>query len=449
MPAGSVHFSSRAPIGHVVISAEPLATNQGFKSVVPAAGVLKDYIYYYLLASREFARERATGTTFLELSGKAFGLLPIPVPPTAMQRRIVAKIEELFSELDKGVESLKTARAQMKTYRQALLKHAFEGKLTADWREKNKDKLETPKQLLARVKRDREGHYQRQLDDWRATVEAWQDSGKLGKKPVKPRMSITMAELPNDANSGLPSLPHGWCWIRLGDVSEVSGGLTKNQKRLHFPRKMKYLRVANVYADEIKCDEVREIGVTDAEAIANELQQGDLLVVEGNGSISQIGRVAMWNGQLPHCGHQNHLIRVRVLKSFVPRFFLQFLLSPIGRELIVAEANSTSGLHTLSISKVSNLVVPIASLIETAAVISKLDELLSSFDKAMEDIDAVLGESEGLRQSILKKAFSGQLVPQDPNDEPASILLERIGAERAAQPQNKTRKRKRPKAATT
>ena len=94
------------------------------------------------------------------------------------QRRIVAKIEELFSELDKGVESLKTARRQLEVYRQSVLKHAFEGKLTAQWREENKDKLEKPEQLLARVKSERVVHYERQLQKWRTAIEEWEDSAE-------------------------------------------------------------------------------------------------------------------------------------------------------------------------------------------------------------------------------------------------------------------------------
>ena len=191
MPAGSVHFSTRAPIGYVVISSEPLATNQGFKSLVPASGIFNEYVYYYLMASRDYARKRASGTTFLELSGRAFGDLPIPLAPIAEQRRIAAKIEELFSELDKGVESLKTARAQLNVYRQAVLKHAFEGKLTDQWREENKDKLETPGQLLARIKQEREARYRQQLQEWKAAVKEWEDSGKSGKRPVRICHEIT------------------------------------------------------------------------------------------------------------------------------------------------------------------------------------------------------------------------------------------------------------------
>lgn len=136
---------------------------------------------------------------------------------------------------------------------------------------------------------------------------------------------------------------------------------------------------------------------------------------------------------LAECGHQNHLIRARFLTKSDPRFFLWFMLSPLGRDLIIKKANSTSGLHTLSISKVSNLIVPVLTLKEEAVVLSEIEAKLSIVDKLMEEINAQLIYAASLRQSILKKAFSGQLVPQDPNDEPASQLLERIRAEKVAQ----------------
>ena len=370
------------------------------------------------------------------------------LPPFSLvrQRRIVAKIEKLFSELDKGVENLKTARAKLNVYRQAVLKHAFEGKLTAQWREENKDKLETPEQLLARIKQEREARYEQQLQEWKTVVKKWEDSGKFGKRPQRPKKWPEATSLPHDVTAKLPPLPEGWLWARLGDISEVSGGLTKNQKRNSLPRRMKYLRVANVYADKILTDDIYEIGVTDSEAKAVALNVGDMLIVEGNGSVEQIGRVAVWDGQLHVCGHQNHLIRARLSKNFPPRFFLQFLLSPMGRDLIVREASSTSGLHTLSISKVSNLVVPVASSAEESATVARIEERLSKVDKLLEDIDTQLVVSVALRHSILKRAFSGELVAQDPNDEPASALLDRIRAAREQAAKNnhakKTKKKK-------
>jgi len=130
VPKNSVLFSSRAPIGYVVIASNDLATNQGFKNIIPNSNIDSLYLYYYLKASKKLAEENASGTTFKEISSSKFGELPIPVPPLDQQQAIVSKLEELFSKLDNGVESLKTLQEQLKVYRQAVLKWAFDGRLT-------------------------------------------------------------------------------------------------------------------------------------------------------------------------------------------------------------------------------------------------------------------------------------------------------------------------------
>jgi len=114
MPAGTILFTSRAPIGYVAIARNEISTNQGFKNLIPSSYVFNEYIYYYLKASKKLAENYASGTTFLEISAKSFAKLPIPLPPLNEQKRIVAKIEELFSKLDAGVESLKKAEAQLR-----------------------------------------------------------------------------------------------------------------------------------------------------------------------------------------------------------------------------------------------------------------------------------------------------------------------------------------------
>ncbi|MEX6687178.1 restriction endonuclease subunit S [Danxiaibacter flavus] len=130
MPKGSVLFSSRAPIGYVAIASNEMATNQGFKSIIPNDHTDSNYLYYFLKSAKQMAESVASGTTFKEISLSKFSELNIPLPPLPIQQAIVSKIEELFSELDKGIEQLKTAQQQLKTYRQAVLKWAFEGKLT-------------------------------------------------------------------------------------------------------------------------------------------------------------------------------------------------------------------------------------------------------------------------------------------------------------------------------
>lgn len=195
MPAGSVMFSSRAPVGYVAINSVPAATNQGFKSVVPYTGIFNEYLYHYLKASKQMAEQRATGTTFKELSGAAFGVLPAPLPPTNEQRRIVEKIEAMFDEIDKGVESLQTARTTLSLYRQSLLKSAFEGRLTADWRAQNADKLEAPDTLLERAEYERDKWHRTVFEEWSEVVEGWKADGSKGPKPRRPEVG-SVAQIP-------------------------------------------------------------------------------------------------------------------------------------------------------------------------------------------------------------------------------------------------------------
>jgi type I restriction enzyme S subunit len=137
IPAGSILFSSRAPIGYVVIANNDLSTNQGFKSISPSSFIFNEFVYYYLKSSKNLAEQNASGTTFKEISKKAFSELPFPLPSLPEQRAIVAKIEELFSDLDKGIADLKRAQDQLKVYRQAVLKKAFEG----GWKRTSVDEL--------------------------------------------------------------------------------------------------------------------------------------------------------------------------------------------------------------------------------------------------------------------------------------------------------------------
>ena len=441
MAAGSVMFSSRAPIGYVAINSAPAATNQGFKSIVPHREFFNEYLYHYLKAAKHIAEERASGTTFKELSGSAFSALPVPIAPANEQHRIVERIETLFDEIDRGVESLHDAKRAIGLYRQSLLKSAFEGHLTADWRAKNLEKPESPDRLIQRIRKERETRYRLALDDWEREVAIWNEQKGTSRKPLKPKRPADFAansSLPTEEHSGVPNQ---WLWLSLSNLGRVSGGLTKNQKRNVLPLKAKYLRVANVHSNCLNLNEIKEIGVTEEELRKTRLTDGDLLFVEGNGSIEQIGRVAIWNDSVPDVTHQNHLIRFSTNGLLSPRFALYFMISPVGRMLITAQASSTSGLHTLSISKLKGLPVPLCSPAEQNEIVRILNERLAAAGSLETEIDANLSRAEALRQSILKQAFSGQLVPQNPKDEPAAILLGRINAETASQKPTGTTRR--------
>lgn len=215
--------------------------------------------------------------------------------------------------------------------------------------------------------------------------------------------------------------------VRMDDIGKVTGGLTKNAKRAELPLRKAYLRVANVYSNEVRLEDVLEIGLTESEYEKTKLTYGDLLIVEGNGSIDQIGRVAMWKDEIPECTHQNHLIRWRRSnQSVVSEFILTYLLSPAGRTQIISAASSTSGLHTLSVSKISTLELNVPPAEEQSEIVRRVEKLFAFADRLEERLSQAQAAVQKLTPALLAKAFRGELVPQDPNDEPASELLKRL-----------------------
>lgn len=393
-----------------------------FHVLRPEGGILNQFLFFYLVQKsfRHEAQSKMTGsagqkrvpTSFVEAAG-------IPIPPTNEQQRIVAKIEELFTQLDSGVEELFKAQTQLKRYRQAVLKAAVTGEMTREWRKAHKDELEPASELLARILKERRS--------------AW-DATQLTRKGPSPKKDGGKPEYQEPAAPvihNLPKLPKSWTWASISQVGEVTGGLTKNPRREKLPAKIPYLRVANVYAGELDLTEVKSIGIDQSELERVLLTAGDLLVVEGNGSIDQIGRVALWDGKIAPCAHQNHLIKVRFNQPKLGKYILWWLLSSEGRNFITKIASSTSGLHTLSISKVASLPVPLPSILEQEQIVREIERVLSIADVMQQALDIASRQAERLRQSILKQAFEGRLVAQDTNDEPAERLLERIKIERA------------------
>ena len=431
IPAGSVHFSSRAPIGYVVISSEPIATNQGFKSLVPAPGVFNEYVYHYLKASKTFAQQSASGTTFLELSGRAFANLRFPLAPTAQQRRIVTKIEELLSELDKSVHSLKTTQEQLKVYRHAVLRHAFSAKLTAQWRAEHKSALETAEQLRIRIKAQRETRHQDDLAEWKIALQTWDAHGKKQKKPSRPSKPAALPELSPSEEALLPSLPAEWAALRLGLVVDEPQYGTSKKCHYDFDG-IGVLRIPNVVGSVVDASDLKGAAFDAYEVSAYRLRKGDILIIRSNGSISIVGKCALASEKDEQYLYAGYLIRIRPHPEVIlPAYLVALISSHLLRAQIESKAKSTSGVNNINSSELQSLVIPICSIKEQEQVVERLSTALSTTGAIEAEIEQQLERAEALRHSILKRAFSGRLVEQDDDDEPASILLERLKTEKA------------------
>jgi type I restriction enzyme, S subunit len=228
----------------------------------------------------------------------------------------------------------------------------------------------------------------------------------------------------------------------LGEIADVQGGIQKQPKRTPATNSYPFLRVANVLRGRLLLNEVHRIELFNGELERLRLQSGDLLIVEGNGSPAEIGRMAIWDGSIQDCVHQNHIIRARLRPGVLPEFIAAYWNSPSGAQAVRSVASSTSGLHTLSVSKVKAIRCPVVSPAKQRAAVSQIQQMTSIVDALGSSLTASDLRSRRIRRAILAKAFSGQLVQQDPNDEPASVLLERIRVNRPDASKNPVRRKR-------
>ena len=426
LPIGTVLFSSRAPIGYVVVAAQDLTTSQGFKSFLPLSGISSDYVYYWLQLAKPFAEKLASGTTFLEISGAKSALIPVPLAPALEQTRIVEKLEEAFSDLDAGVAELKAAQKKLTQYRQSLLKRAVEGTLTAEWRDnraKHDKPLETGVQLLKRILIERRQRWEeKQLAKFaeqdKTPPKDWKDKYP---EPVQPD------------TSELPELPKGWRWATLDQCSADERAITdgpfgSNLKSSHYTDKgPRVIRLQNI-GDGVFVDAQAHISAEHYEALKKHaVEEGDVVV-------AMLGETLPRACLIPH-GVAPAIVkadcaRIKVNKNLlVPELFSAFLNSlPIKK--LVGRLVKGIGRPRINLSNLRAISVPIPPAQEQQEIINAITIGLLSIAEQEAAIILALRQSEAQRKNILKAAFSGQLIAQDPNDEPARVLLERIRAKR-------------------
>lgn len=358
LPAGSVLFSSRAPIGYVAIAANEISTNQGFKSFVLPEGFSSSFVYYYLKHIKPVAEQLATGTTFKELSGTAAAKLPFVVAPLAEQTRIADKLDTVLARVDACRERLDRVPAILKRFRQSVLGKAISGQLTEEWRAENNG------------------------DDWQQTdVQSVAQVG-TGSTPLRSNPSFF-------ASTGTP-------WVTSAATS----------------------RPLVTQADEF---------VTESAIAAHRLRiypAGTLLVAmygEGKtrGQVTELGISATIN---------QACAAIIVDQTQALTAYVKLVLQANYLEMrALAEGGNQPNLN---LSKIKEFPLPLPDLAEQAEIVRRIEALFAWADRLEARLAAARSQTERLTPSLLAKAFRGELVPQDPADEPAAELLARIAANR-------------------
>jgi len=334
--------------------------------------------------------------------------LEIPLPPLPEQHQIVSKIEELFSELDNGVESLKKAREQLKTYRQAVLKYAFEGKLTQEWREQKIQAGNPPEpaeKLLERIKKEREAHYQKQVEEWKKAYEQAKKDGT--KKPAKSRKPKDLPPLTEKELAELPELPEGWGWVNHGNISEVN------------PRLPYFMLSDEQYVSFLPMSSVEAVSGTinlSDERKFCEVKKGYTAFIDNDVIFAKItpcmenGKAAIVRGLKNGIGFGStefHVARATCLTN--PKFIFYYIIQELFRKEAKRNMTGTAGQLRVPTQYFEEFKLPLPPLLEQNIMVQEIETRLSVCDQLEQTIEDSLKKAEALRQSILKKAFEGEL----------------------------------------
>ena len=344
-----------------------------------------------------------SGTTRLKLSQGSMKKIPIIYPTSKeTQQAIVNKIESLFDEIDEGIGRLKTAAQQIQQYRQSLLKNAFNGELTKEWRSKHADTLPSEKELLAQIQTAREQHHAQQLADWQTAVSQWEQNGKEGKKPSKPKAPTQAVKF----EENVADLPSGWGVIRFENICDlIRNGISVKPEG---ESGTKIFRISAVRPFQLNLDDYRFLNTDDVGDFV--LNNGDLLFTRYNGTRNFVGVCAEFKSNEIYV-YPDKLIRAVVNSTEINNTFLMYGFNTgISREFIESRIRTTAGQSGISGSDIKAIPVIICSLAEQTQIVAILESKLNACDQVADELAKQLKQAELLKQAVLKAAFSGNLL---------------------------------------
>jgi type I restriction enzyme S subunit len=402
-----VLISVRAPVGPTNIANEKCGIGRGLAAIQPHEAVTcTKWLLHYLRFVENRIAEKGTGTTFAAITTPVLKNEPVPIAPPAEQLRVVARIDELFAEIAEGEAALERARSGLDTWRRALLKAAVTGELTRGWREANKPNG-TASDFLAQIR-----------------------ALKASRKHPRPERTAE----PYDS-SLLPNIPEDWLWVPLAEfVEKIEAGL--NVKAVGHPPDRGEIGIVKISAvtwgefDELASKTLLPGTEYDD---AHVIRPGDFLISRAN-TLEFVGAPVIVKRCERRLVLSDKVLRLRLLGQ-ADTWIEIFLKSPYGRQQIesFAQGNQLS-MRNISQDNLRRIVIPLLPEDELRQVEKSFGELFAGSEETIVQLGEIQRMEQNLRQSILKSAFEGRLVPQDPSDEPASFLLARLRAEAPSTP---------------
>jgi type I restriction enzyme S subunit len=364
---GDLLVSWAATLGVYVWRGDEAVLNQHIFRVDPF--IDKNFHRYLIAHVLEQLRQQTHGTGMVHITRDRFESTYVPLPPLPEQRRIVAAVEEQFSRIDAGVEALQRARRNLRRMREAVLQGAATGILLT-----HESEDASPK------RRD-----------------------------------------------GLPLVPSGWTYVGLDRI--LKGPLTNGRSVPDATNGFPVLRLTALRGGLVDVRERKTGAWNEADAKPFLVSKGDFLVARGNGSLSLVGRGGLVEADPGRIAYPDTMIRVRAnVQIYSPRYLRLVWDSRIVRSQIERSARTTAGIYKINQATLRATILPMPPFQDQERIVAEAERVLSALRVAEEMLADNLVRAERLRRAVLTSAFEGRLVPQDPSDEPAEVLLDRIKA---------------------
>jgi type I restriction enzyme S subunit len=359
------------------------------------------------------------------------GNFEVLVPPAAEQARIVEKLEELLSDLDAGVAELKAAQRKLVQYRQSLLKAAVEGALTADWRAAHGELQESGAELLQRILAERRARWEQKQ------LVKFAEQGKM--PPIGWQSKYSQPVAPDVAD--LTPLPEGWAWASLQQLAEFVTSGSRGWADYYADCGATFIRSQNINRDWLDLSDIAYVNPpSNSEGARTRVQRGDvLLTITG----ANVGRSAVVNIDMNEAYVSQHVALIRPVCVGLSDYLHLFLTCKAGGRGQLDRQAYGAGKPGLNLQQVQSIVVPIPNHDELPELLNVVASTLDAASAQADSIERGLLQAAAQRKNLLKAAFVGGLVEQDPNDEPASELLARIRAERASNDRGASRRRRK------
>lgn len=392
--------------------------------VITPTHIHGQYLYYYLYSKNSYFHSVSRGSTIKYLRIADIHDLDVPYPPLKEQKKIVDKIDELFSELDNGIEELETAQKKLELYHQSLLKSAFEGEFSKEWRESQNEVSETGEQLLVRILKERRERWEQ---------EKLKEFAERGKNPPKDWQEKYPEPIQPDTTN-LPLLPEGWVWASLDMLLEniKAGKSFRCEERPPKEDEIGVVKVSAVSWGEY--NEIESKTCIDATKINPNyyIKENDFLMSRAN-TIQLVGACVISRDVTLTNMLSDKILRLDfILDSLIFKNWILYLMrSKIGRQQIEESATGNQeSMKNISQDSIKKISVPLPPTDEIKFLIKELSEKFNAIQDTSNLLSLNFDNLAQQRKNILKDAFTGNLVAQNPSDESASILLKHIQAER-------------------